>query len=113
MPLQFDDAFPGYEPNQDRVRWFGYDRGRLVRCELDRAAPADLYGASGLSREDRVIIFNRHRDIILPTASRKFDLRLTEPDGSVIVTTDDLRPYHGKFGPYQRTVQPRFAGPQG
>ena len=71
------------------VRFPADDRGRPVVCRISREALDDKYRVTG-GRAASEAAFLKHRSEIESEANRKYQLGLLEPDGSVLIRSDDL-----------------------
>jgi hypothetical protein len=96
MDRQLDFARPGIVIYDEKIAFQGVDRRgapeRKVPCVVSREALDDHGRLIGASREERQEVFNGAMGRIFALASRKYYEGRLEPDGSVLVTSDDLNP---------------------
>jgi hypothetical protein len=85
--LVFPDTPARYDSVRDVAVLEGRDGDRTVRCGISREALEDHFGG-----DDRNLLkgFRTHRERIEHEARRKYLGGRVEPDGSILVKTDDL-----------------------
>jgi len=84
-------TFPDREHRTDSTRgtiFWGEDEGRRVRCIISREALDDRFSEGDKLRPDAA--FQKHRAEIEAFASRKYALGQLEPDGGIIIRSQDL-----------------------
>jgi hypothetical protein len=84
-------TFPDREHRTDSTRgtiFWGENEGRRVRCIISREALDDHFSEGDKLRPDAA--FQKHRAEIEAFASRKYALGQLEPDGGIIIRTQDL-----------------------
>jgi hypothetical protein len=96
MDRQLDFTRPGIVVYDEKIAFQGVDRRSVpeqkVPCVVSREALEDHGGLVGASRDERHEVFNEAMGRIFAIASRKYYEGRIEPDGSVLVTSDDLNP---------------------
>lgn len=85
--LNFPDPQPRYDSINEAVRFWGDDGTRRILCAITRDALDDHYKPE---RKDKLKTFDANRAAIEQEARRKFLAEALEPDGSVLIRTDDL-----------------------
>ena len=84
--LTFDE---GYTPDpDDSVVFWGNEGNTRVRCRIERNALDDHFSDNGRLRFNKT--FEKHRSEIEALARRKYLLGQREPDGSVLIRTEDV-----------------------
>jgi Fic family protein len=86
--LIFSDHEHRTDSTRDAIFW-GEDGAKRVRCIISREALDDHFSDRGRLRPDAA--FLAHRTEIEAIANRKYARGQTEPDGSIIIRTGDLR----------------------
>jgi transcriptional regulator with XRE-family HTH domain len=85
--LEFPDPAHSYDVSTGVTFW-GEDGGRRVRCRISREALDDHFSEHDRLRPEAA--FQKHRRDIESLARRKYLLGHREPDGSVLITTQDI-----------------------
>ncbi|QLH37901.1 MAG: DUF1488 family protein [Defluviicoccus sp.] len=85
--LLFADPQERYDRRQDAVAFTGLDHETAVSCAVSGEALEDHFGAD---QRDVMKAFVKHRPDIEALVRRKYLLGQTEPDGSVLLKTDDI-----------------------
>lgn len=85
--LIFSDTEAYYDSAYMTVRFVGQDDGKQVTCAISREALEDHFG---LTNQDVIKVFSKHMEHIQHEARRKYLSKLLEPDGSVLVRSEDL-----------------------
>lgn len=62
-----------------------------IDCLASFAALHDIEGGEAPDREERMARFERNRSAFETIAASKYDAGLAEPNGTVVVKTEDLR----------------------
>jgi Protein of unknown function (DUF1488) len=73
--------------NGERVIFTGKDGGKAVDCAISREALEDHFGGDN---KDMLRVFKANRERIEHEARRKYVTGRIEPDGSVLIRTNDL-----------------------
>jgi transcriptional regulator with XRE-family HTH domain len=85
--LVFPEQEFRYEMVQGVTFW-GQDGKKRVRCRISREALDDYFSERDRLRPEAA--FRKYREKIESLARRKYQLDQLEPDGTVLVKTDDL-----------------------
>ncbi len=88
--LGFSERVENYDPERDVVRFEGRDGDRRIACAISGEALEDHFGARGTGHRQRLAAFHAHRDEIEDQARRKYTAAWLEPDGSVLIRSQDL-----------------------
>ena len=86
-------TFPDQEFSSDidaRIIFWGEERGTRVRCRITREALDDHFSDKDKLRPEAA--FKKYRSSIEGLARRKYILGQTEPDGTVLIRTDEIGP---------------------
>jgi len=95
IDLAFGNSPVRYDTERDIVRFTGEDNlGRPVPCAISREALEDHFAADGLSKTERVEIFQKNREDIEALTREKF-LRSPITDTELtLVKTEDVKKIH-------------------
>jgi hypothetical protein len=89
MPLTFPRQHRQVEFGTGSVAFAGQDADKTVVCRISGETLQTSFGASGTTGPELLAAFDRHRDRIEATASRKYDLGELD-DVSVSLTPADF-----------------------
>jgi hypothetical protein len=90
LDLRFVDAVPRYNVDHDTVLFEAESARERVLCAISREALEDHFGADGLTKEQRVEVFRRHRGEIQEMARLIYLDHPVPADGSVLITSADV-----------------------
>lgn len=85
--LTFPDKVARYDSVRDVAVFEGRDGDRTIRCAISREALEDHFEGN---HEDPVKVVGAHRSRIEHEARRKYLGGYLDPDGSILIRTDDL-----------------------
>jgi hypothetical protein len=85
--LRFPEPRETYDFDRDVVKFWGQDGEARVRCAISREAIDDHFHGDD---KDKLEVFRANRQAIELKARRKFLDGETEPDGSVLIRTEEL-----------------------
>ncbi len=88
--LTFTERIENYDLERDVVLFEGRNGDQRIACAISGEALADHFGARGFGRRQRLAAFHAHRDEIEDQARRKYLAAWLEPDGSVLIRSEDL-----------------------
>lgn len=88
--LTFVEPVENYDPERDLMLFEGRDGDKPITCAISGEALEDHFGARGSGRRQRLSAFTKHRDEIEDQARRKYLAGRREPDGSVLIRSEDL-----------------------
>jgi transcriptional regulator with XRE-family HTH domain len=86
--LAFPDQERRYESSRGTIAFWGQDGTQRVLCRISREALDDHFSDRGRSKPDAA--FNKYRKQIEALARRKYLSGQREPDGSVMISTNDI-----------------------
>ena len=90
MALIFEPDRVAYDPNDCLLRLFATDGLMLVRCAVSKAALAALEDDALAGPEAMVETYRRNAERIQEIACRKYQKRLWENGGMVVVRFEDV-----------------------
>ena len=85
--LVFSDTTARYDFDRDTVVFRGEDADKIVTCAISREALDDHFDGHN---KDKLKVFKANRERIEHEARRKYLEGNVEPDGSVLIRTNDL-----------------------
>lgn len=87
--IGFPDKIARYDPDRDVVLFPGQTDDGEMTCAISGEALEDHFDARGTSQRARLAAFRANRDDIEAAAYRKVVSRRTEPDGSILIRSED------------------------
>jgi len=85
--LVFPDPAAHYDAGREVIVFNGKDSDRAIRCAISKEALEDHFNSAA---KDMLKVFHAHRERIEHEARRKYLAEQLQPDGSVLVGTNDL-----------------------